>query len=373
MASFNLGLIKGEKGEKGDAGAKGDTGAKGEKGDVGEKGADGKTPVFSIGKTKTLSSSEEAYVELDSTNSENPVLSFYIPRGKDGRDAQGDMLAAVYDAEGIKTDFYKYAKSLSDGCIKKSGDTLSGALSAAAVSFAEGCVRNISFSSSLPESGADGDICIVMQEKNSKTLGECIEGDTFLLTENSTTVPYLVVAIDYHGEGSVTLIRKNLPKDKSYFDKTSRGEYRMSDIDILLESMYVSVFPPDIRQLLLPVILENDICRHCFLLSKEELSEINYLATEKNRIACVDETGMTPGYLIRNMDTTKRVQIVNTVGYTTVVFKNEPEHYRPTIVLPSDLKVQNTQYDGSPAIKLPDNKNGIYFCRNGEWEECYSI
>lgn len=373
MASFNLGRIKGDKGDKGDTGAKGETGAKGDKGDTGERGADGRTPVFSVGETSSISSSEEAYVELDTNDPENPVLSFYIPRGRDGKDAQGDMLAAVYDSEGVKQDFYKYAKSLSDGCIKISGGALSGALKAAEVSLGEGSVRNISFASSLPESAANGDICIVSQEENSKKLGECIAGDTLLLTENSNTVPYIVVATDYHKEDSVTLIRKRLPENMVCFDKSERGEYPMSDIDVFLEGMYVSMFSQQVRNALLPVILENNICRHCFLLSKTELNEISYLSTVTNRIAYTEETEEKEEYLVRNVDSSNKAQIVNTTGYTTVVSQSVRQYYRPVIVLPAGLKVQNTEYNGLRAIKLPDAEAGIYVYRNGEWKECYSV
>ena len=95
MASFNLGRVKGDKGDKGDTGAKGERGEKGEKGDTGARGIDGRTPVFAVGETVTISPEEEAHVELNSDDAENPVLSFYIPRGHDGRDAMGDMLSAV--------------------------------------------------------------------------------------------------------------------------------------------------------------------------------------------------------------------------------------------------------------------------------------
>ena len=96
MASFNLGRIKGDKGDKGDPGIKGDKGEKGDRGERGERGSDAPIPVFSVGTTSTLPSSMEAYVEIKTEDSENYVLNFSIPKGKDGNDASGDMNKSVY-------------------------------------------------------------------------------------------------------------------------------------------------------------------------------------------------------------------------------------------------------------------------------------
>ena len=86
MASFNLGRIKGDKGDKGDTGAKGD---KGERGERGEKGSDAPIPVFTIGDTKTLPSSEEAYVELNTEDMLNPVLIFSVMTAWNGKVENG--------------------------------------------------------------------------------------------------------------------------------------------------------------------------------------------------------------------------------------------------------------------------------------------
>ena len=224
MASFNLGRIKGDKGDKGDTGPKGERGEKGEKGDTGERGADGRTPVFTIGETMTISPDEEAYAELDTTDIENPVLSFHIPRGHDGRDAMGDMLSAVYDSEGKGEDFYKYADSLFEKSLKKDEGTIEK-LTVGETDGKSAVVRNISMRSSLPETAVEGDICIITEEENSKKLGDCEVGSTMLIEENGEDTEYTIIAKDYHGENSITLMRKNVPPLGIKFSYQNRDTY----------------------------------------------------------------------------------------------------------------------------------------------------
>ena len=238
MGSFNLGRIKGDKGDRGETGPKGDTGAKGEKGEKGDNGRDGLTPVFAVGEVITLQNGEEAEVEIDASVPSNPVLSFKIPTGKDGKDALGDMVKSVYDTQGVATDVFDYARSLYEKCMKSEGGNLSGSLVAAETPLEERAVRNISVATELPDSGAEGDILILLKDVSHRKLGECNEGDILVLAENGEKTPYLVVGIDYHGRGNVTLVRKDLSPIRSFYDYSRRGDYIMSDIDIFMETIY---------------------------------------------------------------------------------------------------------------------------------------
>ena len=369
MASFNLGRIKGDKGERGEKGAKGDTGAKGEKGDKGDSGRDGMTPVFSIGEVFTIDSYEEAYVDIDVSEPQNPVLSFYIPRGKDGRDAMGDMIKKVYDTEGIGTDIYEYARNLSKDSIKISGGTLSGALRAAESALEEGAVRNVSVAYDLPQSGAEGDICIILKNENTKKLSNCKPGDIMLIREYDEEVAYLIVAADYHKEGSVTLIRKDICKDTCYYDYSKRGEYPLSDIDIFLETMYKLCFPEKIRRSLLPIRLEAGLNRHCFLLEERDFREINYFATESNRIA-YGNAGVPVEYITRTINVYRKIDTISETGAFSSEEQEGQKYFRPSIVLPSDFSVVNTNYNDAPAVRPVEIKYGIYVCVKGEWKEC---
>lgn len=376
MASFNLGRIKGDKGDRGDTGPKGDTGLKGEKGEKGDKGdngRDGMTPVFSIGETATLSPSEEAHVELDCNDAQNPVLSFYIPRGKDGKDAMGDMIKAVYDTEGIGTDIYEYARSLAKECVKISGGTLSGALKAAESVLSEGAVRNISVAYDLPQSGAEGDICVIVKDQYSKKLGDCIPGDIMLIKEDGGNTPYLIVAADYHRDNSITLIRRDLHSLESYYDYSKRGEYSMSDIDIFLEAIYKFSLSEEIRRALIPARLGSGVKRHCFLLDKSDFQGINYFATESKRIAN-SNGGTTPReYMTRTINVYRKIDTISTTGAFSSVALDSKNSFRPSIVLPSDLPVVNTDYQSTPAVKYSEPKCGIYVCIKGEWKECAGL
>lgn len=116
MASFNLGRIRGE---KGDTGLSGEKGEQGERGAQGPQGVMGFTPVFSVKETNTIGESEGARVEMDSSNPQNPLLSFFIPKGADGKDALGDMISSIYDSQQKKSDVFEYADSLFEGSMKK--------------------------------------------------------------------------------------------------------------------------------------------------------------------------------------------------------------------------------------------------------------
>lgn len=367
MASFNLGRIKGDKGDKGDTGAKGD---KGDRGERGEKGSDAQTPVFTIGNTKTLPSSEEAYVELNTDDVLNPVLNFSIPRGHDGKDADGDMKSAVYDSQGINQDIFAYAKNLADACIKKEGGRLSGALDAGENSLNLPCVRNVSIATALPENGANGDICIIMGEENGKKLGECAVGTSFLVTEGESECEYIISGKNFHGENSVTLIRKNLTDMILQLDADNHTTYIMSDTDVFLETMYVNLFPERIKKLLLSVPIENNFLRRCFLLSRSELYSMEYFSSDELRCAAKKNTTTKSMYFTRTLSETNVYYSVSNTGTLSSSKKNGQYPLRPAIVLPYDTVVENTEYESSPAVKLYDASEGVYVFADGKWKEC---
>ncbi len=367
MASFNLGRIKGDKGDKGDTGAKGQRGEKGEKGDTGANGTDGKTPVFTIGETVTISPDEEAYVELDAEDIENPVLSFYIPRGKNGKDALGDMLSAVYDSEGKGEDFYKYADTLFEKTLKKEGGTLTGNLCANEADGKEAVVRNISMRASLPDSAAEGDICIVTAGTSAKKLGDCSAGDTMIIKEHGEDKAYIIVAKDYHKKGTVTLVRKRLPGLGIRFNYQGKEDYVTSQLDMVSET-FINGFGDEVRKNLISVNLSANCSRHCFALSKDELEKIDYFKEASNR-APMDSTD---SYYTRSV-VGERAYYVASSGAIELTYQSVAKQYRPTIVLPSSLTIENTLDGGSPAVKIPDTKNGIYAFLGGEWKECASL
>lgn len=371
MASFNLGRIKGDKGDPGERGPKGDTGLKGEKGDKGDNGRDGMTPVFSIGETATLSSSEEAHVELDYKDPQNPVLSFYIPRGKDGKEAMGDMIKTIYDTQGIGTDIYEYARNLVDSCVKISGGTLEGALKAAESVISEGAVRNISVAYELPQSGAEGDICIILSDDNSKKLGECNPGDIMIIKENDEDTQYIVVAKDYHTDNSVTLVRKYLYPVKSYYDYSRRGKYFMSDIDVFLETIYRNSLPDRVKNSLMSVAIIKDVYRHCFILDRLDCYNIDYF--KSNLIAYDKETGSAGMYITREISSHGYVTTITTSGELSSVTQYSESYFRPTIVLPADFPVVNIDKGDIPTVTLRNIRCGIYVCLKGEWKECALI
>lgn len=373
MGSFNLGRVKGDKGDRGATGAKGDTGAKGEKGDKGDNGRDGLTPVFTVGGTATLTPGEKAYVEINTENPAEPVLYFRIPAGFDGKDAMGDMLSAVYDTEGVKADVYKYARDLFDGCLKVTGGTVGGALKTSETSLAEGAVRNISARKTFPETAAEGDFCIIMENSDSKKIGDCNEGDIFLIEESGEEKPYIVVAKDYHKEGSVTLLRQNLIDTKGKFSFTKRGYYPMCEADIFLEAMFKPILTEKIKENLIAAEVETETYRHCFILSKDEITKMNYLSTESGRVARRENETYTERYITRSINSQGSIITVSGSGNFASAEYSAETFYRPAVVVKSDLKVINTSYKNEPAVKLDEIKCGLYVYIGGEWKECASL
>lgn len=370
MAGFNLGRIIGEKGEKGDIGPKGDTGAKGEKGEKGDNGKDGLTPVFTVGEVTTLTNGESALVEIDSSIPETPVLTFKIPAGKDGKDALGDMLKTVYDTNGVGTDIFEYAQKLFDGCLKAEGGNLSGRLTVAESSLSERAVRNISIASSLPEAGAEGDVFIILNDKNAKTLGDCNEGDMVIIKENGKDIIYLVAGINYHGENNVSLLRKDLCPFKCTYDYNRRDEYPMSDIDIFLESMFISVYPPAVRNSLVLVKNDGNAYRHCFLLSRNDYNNMNYFSDIKRRAAYIEGSGYNDSHMTSSTGTKGYIMGVGPSGEFVSLSTSNSTSFRPAIVLPSSFPVINTQLGSMPAVMPTTPNPGIYVYAGGEWREC---
>lgn len=372
MASFNLGRIKGEKGDKGDSGAKGDTGAKGDKGDKGDKGENGKdaiTPVFKIGTVETLSSSQNAYAEINNDDIASPILSFYIPKGNDGKDASGDMQSIVYDSQGKKEDIFLYAQKIVGECLKKSGGGLSGMLRAYKSDLSQMCVRNLCISETLPETAGEGDICVVIPKENRKTLKECNDGSIVLLNEDGVQTEYLVAGKDYYGENTVVLVRKKLSPYKTYFSKGMRGIYPLSDIDILLETIYVKLFDESIQKQLLPVKVEGDVKRHCFLMTTSELNLLAYFKDNGKR-AEIDTSTATDVYLTRSISNSQYVYVVDASGAFSTGSQAAQFFFRPTIVLSGDTKVENVEYNNTAAVKCVEDKGIMYVYEESKWREC---
>lgn len=370
MASFNLGRIKGD---KGDTGPKGDTGSKGDKGDTGAKGADGMTPVFSVKATSTLNSTELANVEIDCTDPANPQLSFFIPRGRDGNSSYGDMTSDIYDPTGMKQDVYKYAKNLANGRLSIYGGNLAGALTVGEAVVSKGYVRNIIAGASLPDRAATGDICIITDDGNSKKLSECSEGSIMLIRENDEDVPYIITVHNYHEDNSVTLMRKDLYPHKLVYNYNNREKYIMSDIDVFLESIYKSVLSYELQRRLRNVKISDGVYRHCFLLDQSDYSAIAYLNEGIKRIAYRDGTTTKDKYMLRTFSGVSNNVIVTTTGSFGTTHQTVENYFRPVIVLSGDTPVINTEYDSSSAVKLPESSNGIYMRISGKWRECASL
>ncbi len=365
MARFNLGCIKGN---KGDAGPKGDKGDKGDTGERGLSGADGITPVFSINKVETLDSSCDANVEIDASVPAQPRLNFYIPRGADGADAAGDMQAAVYDKTGVKRDIYEYAQELFEGSIKKDGDSMSGKLVAYEGEISERCVRNISFSTELPTNAVNGDLCFVLADVSGKKLSDCEIGSVILLEEGQNNEHYIIVAKDYHRKGSVTLARRYLTKYAYNYDHERRNSYSGSDIDVYLEAIYLGLFSPYIRNNVLSAELDSIITRRCFLPSESELKGMEYFVNNGAK-GCRKGQSVGTEYMTRDLTDTNYVVAVNPEGEFTAISQKQNIHIRPMITLSGDMYVENTVYD-SEAVSQPIEKmHSLYMYKDGGWKE----
>jgi len=370
MGSINLGRIKGDKGDRGDTGAKGETGSRGEKGDKGDNGRDGITPVFSVGSTVTLKSGESAYVEINSQNPAAPIITFHIPAGEDGKDGYGDMLSEVYDPKGVSMDIYEYARDLTAKCMKFTGGNMEGIIVAAETDLDKRAVRNLSVSTMLPTVCGEGDLCILIKSERLKTLEDCNEGDIMLIEENGVGKPYIIVKKDYHASDSVTLIRKNLCGFMSYYDYSQRGEYPLSDIDIFLETALLPLFSQSIKDALLPGDTGDGFFRRCFLPSANDFTAISYFSEKSKRMAVHEDSHATRKYMTASVNEGKKVETIAGDGSFITALQNEKMYFRPFIVLPKTLQVENTDYESAPAVALPQTKYGIYVYCDGKWKEC---
>ncbi len=365
MASFNLGKIKGDKGEKGDIGPKGE---KGEKGDRGERGTDGFTPVFSIAQTQSLPYDSEPYVELDSTDAQNPVLRFHIPRGKDGNDASGDMQSTQYDKNQRKTDIFEYADKLSEDSFKKTGGTFIGQVRAYVSEPEDICVRNFSVAETLPTGAKNGDICVLVKKKSNITLKDIELGSTVLIKEDGALHEYIVFSNDTKYSGSTALLRKNLLNSSVVYEKDNTNVYSQSDVDIFLNSVFINSLDERIRNELKQVQVEPNMFRSVFIASREDINSFNYF--ENGSAKSQADNGSGGVYWTRTRSGETGVYCYNTVGDSTVFNASGNYFVRPMIVLPCETYVENADTSSGIGFKVPDNRGGIYIFKNGEWSEC---
>ena len=365
MARFNLGCIKGS---KGDPGPKGETGPKGDTGERGLRGTDGITPVFSINKVETLDSSWDANVEIDASVPSQPKLNFYIPRGADGKDAVGDMQSAIYDTSGIKRDIYAYANELFESCVKKDGATMAGKLVAYGGESAEHCGRNISFVSKLPDSAINGELCFVITDSAGKKLSDCDIGSIILLEEGGSKEQYLVAAKNYYRNSGVTLVRRYLTKNLYYYYRESRDEYWGSDIDFYLESIFIGSYSSYIRNNILSSPISSTRTRRCFLPSKTELGEIEYFVNNGKKGTIKNQTTGTE-YMTRDLSSSNYIVSVNPEGEFSTVKPSQKARIRPMITLPGDMYVENTVSDGEAVSQPNEKRHTLYVYKDGEWKE----
>ena len=363
MASFKIGCIKGAKGEKGADGAngeRGDVGAKGERGDAGA------VPVLEIDTVETVSPGMAATVEIDSSNPENPKLSFRIPKGADGKDAMGDMLTAVYDAEGKKTDVFHFANSLFENALSKNGGNVSGKISVSNSALSDVCVRNISFSYALPEKAAEGDICFVIAEDYNNTIYSNGVGSVLLIPEGDEKSEYIVAAKDFHGEGSVTLIRKHLPEFTVSYNRSITEDYILSDVDKMLESIYAQLFPCYIQRIMKAPVVSRRQKRHCFLPSVKELQEMEYF--KNNSMGTTTESGINREYMTRDLNDRSGVNAINVAGKIVSVTQTTESAIRPMIVIDGKLIVRNCVHEQN-AVTEAVTASGAYYYAEGAWKE----
>ncbi len=365
MASFNLGKIKGDKGEKGDIGPKGE---KGEKGDRGERGTDGFTPVFSVAQAQSLPYDSEPYVELDSSDAQNPVLKFYIPRGKDGLDASGDMQSAQYDKNQRKTDIYEYADNLAEASFKKEGGAFIGQVKAYVSEPEDACVRNVSVAGALPINAKNGDVCILTKKKSDITLKDIEPGSTVLIKENGVLREYIVFSNNTRYSGKVELIRNNLLNDSVSYNKSNIKAYSQTDIDVFLNSVFINSLDERVRNKLCEVQVENNLSRRIFLASREEIS--GFASFKDNSFKAQTDSGNGGVYWTRTPAGEITVYCYNIEGESTILTANEKYYVRPVIVLPCDTCVENSDTGSGMGFKISEDKGGIYIFKNGEWSEC---
>lgn len=362
VASFNLGKIKGEKGERGIAGEKG------ERGDRGERGQSGYTPVFSVEETVTLNSEESAYVSLDNTDIQNPKIKFFIPKGKNGSDAHGDMQKNVYDPNGKSEDIYEFAQKCAKDKMPSAGGVFLGKVEAYTSDCEDSCIRNISVCKKLPETAKNGDICIQECRGSDITLGELLVGSIVFIKENSVYAEYIVAHRDYYKEKGTVLVRKKLLGEAVVYDRQNKSKYSQSDIDNYLNSVILNSY--DIKQKLLNITLQNDgIKRKVFIPSMHETSDFEYF--KKNGVIAQNENNLSASnYWIRTQDGDSNIYIVSPSGQYSSAGTQGSQYLRPAIVLSNSLKVENANISETSGYKISDEWAKIHIYQNGAWKEC---
>ncbi len=360
VASFNLGKIKGEKGERGIAGEKG------ERGDRGERGQSGYTPVFSVEETVTLNPEESAYVSLDSTDIQNPKIKFFIPKGKNGSDAHGDMQKNVYDPNGKSEDIYEFAQNCAKDKMSKTGGFFLGKVRAYN-SNEESCIRNISIGEGFPTEADNGDIHILESKKSDLKIGDLSVGSKISIKENGKSVPYILVHKNYHHEDSVVLVREKLFNANVVFDKQNKSSYHQSDADIYLNSVVLNSY--DDAEKLQEVALENEnIKRKIFLMSKDEFNAFDYF--KNNSKIAYDEKDNARAYMLRTQYNESNIYVVNFDGQIISARAQYGSFVRPAIVLSGSLKVENVGYSDAFAYEISDEWAKIFVYQDGAWKEC---
>jgi len=83
-AVLNFGIPQGPRGPQGATGAKGDKGDKGDQGNPGPQGEKGTNATVTVGTTTTTEPGTQAYAWNSSSNPNNAVINFNIPRGDAG-------------------------------------------------------------------------------------------------------------------------------------------------------------------------------------------------------------------------------------------------------------------------------------------------
>ena len=233
-------------------------------------------------------------------------------------------------------------------------------------------MRNVSITTTLPESGANGDICIILEEESGKKLGDCAVGTSFLVKEGETECEYIIIGKNFHGENSVTLLRKHLTDIVLQLDTNARTSYVMSDTDVFLETMYINLLPERIRKLLVLTNIENGFMRKCFPLAYTELYSMEYFSSTDLRGATKKGTSVKGVYFTRSITDSNNAYGVSEGGNFTTLRKTAQYPLRPAIVLPYDTVGENTEYESSPAVKLYDASVGVYVFADGKWKECKS-
>ena len=190
-----------------------------------------------------------------------------------------------------------------------------------------------------------------------------------MVTEGDETVEYLVAGKDIPVAGGVTLVRRYLPNYQICYDNLMKSRYLLSNADILLENTYRPLFSPAVQKNMMTVPIDTYVKRHCFLLSHTEISQLEYFINN-GRTATNNPSGSPLTYLTRTIGSNSTVYAVNYEGLYTTVSQGVMSYFRPAFVLPSEMAVENTEYNGQPALKIPEENAGIFVFDGAAWKEC---